>query len=146
MLAHVHFTVYRLDTGQIVVNGFGPDDTVASYAGPGCGYVLGSYSPNSFYIPGGQPTPLPDRPDLPHVVFDFATGQWVDHRSPEEVERDNWAPARRHRDNLLAQSDWTQLPDVPLPTKQQWAAYRQALRDITDQPDPFNIVWPTPPA
>jgi len=23
--------------------------------------------------------------------------------------------------------------------------YRQALRDITTQPDPANIVWPTPP-
>ena len=46
---------------------------------------------------------------------------------------------------LLA-SDWTQLPDVPLETKQAWATYRQALRDITDQPGyPTNIVWPTPP-
>jgi hypothetical protein len=32
------------------------------------------------------------------------------------------------------------------PTKEVWAAYRQALRDVTLQPDPFNIVWPTPPA
>jgi hypothetical protein len=27
-----------------------------------------------------------------------------------------------------------------------WRSYRQALRDITDQPDPFNISWPEPPS
>ena len=26
------------------------------------------------------------------------------------------------------------------------AAEKQALRDVTLQPDPLNIVWPTPPA
>jgi len=52
---------------------------------------------------------------------------------------------RNKRDQLLIASDWTQLPDVPLTTKAAWAIYRQALRDITSQPDPFNITWPTPP-
>jgi hypothetical protein len=28
--------------------------------------------------------------------------------------------------------------------KAEWAAYRQALRDLPQtQTDPFNIVWPT---
>jgi hypothetical protein len=46
----------------------------------------------------------------------------------------------------LVATDWTQLPDVPLETKQAWAEYRQALRDITSQPGyPTNVVWPTPP-
>lgn len=61
---------------------------------------------------------------------------------PDEVV---WPSIRAKRDALLVQSDWTQLPDVPLPTKEAWAAYRQALRDITQQPDPHNIIWPTPP-
>jgi hypothetical protein len=26
--------------------------------------------------------------------------------------------------------------------KTAWATYRQALRDITKQADPFNIAWP----
>lgn len=52
---------------------------------------------------------------------------------------------RSRRAMLLGQSDWTQLSDVPLPTKEAWAGYRQALRDITEQLDPFNIVWPTAP-
>jgi hypothetical protein len=56
-----------------------------------------------------------------------------------------WPIIRTRRDALLAQSDWTQLPDVPLEDKAAWATYRQALRDVTEQPDPHNIVWPTPP-
>lgn len=52
------------------------------------------------------------------------------------------------RNALLADSDWTQLPDVPLSAedKAAWAAYRQQLRDITDQPGfPNEIVWPVQP-
>ena len=67
-----------------------------------------------------------------------------------KADRDNleivMAQLRFHRDVLLAQSDWTQLPDVPIATKEAWAVYRQALRDITLQADPFNIVWPVAPA
>ena len=39
---------------------------------------------------------------------------------------------RNKRDALLAQSDWTQMPDSPLSDskKQEWATYRQALRDF----------------
>lgn len=56
-----------------------------------------------------------------------------------------WNLIRKKRNLLLAETDWTQLPDVPLVTKEAWATYRQALRDVTLQPNPFNIVWPQPP-
>ena len=56
-----------------------------------------------------------------------------------------WILVRAERDRLLQASDWTQLPDVPLVTKEAWAVYRQALRDVTLQPDPFNITWPVAP-
>lgn len=36
---------------------------------------------------------------------------------------------RAHRDRLLAESDWTQLPDAPV-DRDAWATYRQALRDF----------------
>ena len=52
---------------------------------------------------------------------------------------------RKQRDKLLLACDWTQLPDVPATTQLAWSAYRQALRDITNQPDQFAIVWPTSP-
>lgn len=55
--------------------------------------------------------------------------------------------ALEKRRALLIASDWTQLPDVPETTKVAWAAYRQALRDITSQLSfPKNITWPTLPA
>jgi hypothetical protein len=58
-----------------------------------------------------------------------------------------WSRVRGDRNARLAASDWTQLPDCPLTNVQQaeWAVYRQALRDITNQTDPFNIVWPQEP-
>ena len=53
---------------------------------------------------------------------------------------------RKRRNELLQQSDWTQLPDVPIETREQWAAYRQALRDVTQQPGfPNDVEWPEPP-
>lgn len=76
-----------------------------------------------------------------YCVFDYATKQWVDPRTAET----EWPVVRAERTRRLEASDWTQLPDVPIPTKEAWAVYRQALRDVTDQPDPFNIVWPTAP-
>lgn len=50
--------------------------------------------------------------------------------------------------NLLQASDWAALPDVPLTVEKraEWANYRQALRDVTLQEDPFNITWPIQPS
>lgn len=56
---------------------------------------------------------------------------------------------RTERNKMLADSDWTQLPDSPLTDakKAEWATYRQALRDITDQAGfPLDITVPVPPA
>lgn len=56
------------------------------------------------------------------------------------------AAVRADRNQRLAQSDWTQVADVPV-NKAAWAAYRQDLRDVTLQPGfPFNVNWPVAPA
>tara|TARA_R110000787_G_scaffold17112_1_gene53977 strand:- start:4 stop:288 length:285 start_codon:yes stop_codon:yes gene_type:complete len=53
---------------------------------------------------------------------------------------------RKERDGLLDASDWTQMPDYSSATKESWATYRQALRDIPDQTGfPNTIDWPTSP-
>ena len=50
------------------------------------------------------------------------------------------------RNKLLDASDWTQMPDVPQETKEKWATYRQALRDITEQEGyPFDVTFPEKP-
>ena len=58
---------------------------------------------------------------------------------------DEWTEVRSLRDMYLQESDWTQLPDVSNVDKTAWATYRQQLRDITTQADPFNITWPSTP-
>ncbi len=55
-----------------------------------------------------------------------------------------WNAVREERNALLAACDWTQLPDAPVDAG-DWAVYRQALRDITQQSDPFAIEWPQEP-
>lgn len=55
-----------------------------------------------------------------------------------------WLLIRAQRNSLLLSCDWTQLPDAPVDA-QAWAVFRQGLRDVTNQSDPFEIVWPTPP-
>ena len=59
-----------------------------------------------------------------------------------------WNSIRSIRNNKMSESDWTQLPDVNIPNKAEWAAYRQALRDITTQdidPRVDSVIWPTDP-
>ena len=58
-----------------------------------------------------------------------------------------WAYVRVNRDQRLAETDWTQMPDVPQETIWKWKTYRQDLREIPQkQTDPNNITWPTKPS
>ena len=55
---------------------------------------------------------------------------------------------KRTRNELLAESDWTQLTDNALTDakKQEWAVYRQKLRDLPANTSDFeNVNYPTPP-
>lgn len=70
-------------------------------------------------------------------------------RPKEEVESELFLrtilSARKKRNDLLLESDWTQVPDAPV-DQAAWATYRQLLRDITAQDNfPFDITWPNPP-
>jgi|TARA_B110000908_G_C10062548_1_gene361317 hypothetical protein len=61
--------------------------------------------------------------------------------------RQQWRPARKERDKLLAESDWvvTKHAEAGTSVPTAWVTYREALRDITDQADVDNITWPTKP-
>ena len=58
-----------------------------------------------------------------------------------------WTAIRSERDRRLNETDWVSIraADTATPMSAEWAAYRQALRDITTQTDPFSITWPTKP-
>ena len=63
------------------------------------------------------------------------------------VDNIQWDKIREERTQKLKDSDWTQVSDSPLDSskKTEWQTYRQSLRDITTQSDPFNITWATEP-
>jgi len=73
-----------------------------------------------------------------------------DIKTAAEVESDRLESlanaARAKRDALIKETDFYMLPDYPaVPTGV--AEYRQALRDITEQPGfPHSIDWPVWPA
>lgn len=96
-----------------------------------------------YYVDQGLLLALPPKPSEFHD-FDYAVKQWVVAVPSTEA----WRQVRDQRNKLLADTDWMVVRAVdrgePMPA--EWQAYRQTLRDITNQPDPFNIVWPTPPA
>lgn len=58
-----------------------------------------------------------------------------------------WKTARIKRDRLLAETDWVVSRSVETgePIPEVWRAYRQALRDITTQQNPFFLTWPERP-
>ena len=67
---------------------------------------------------------------------------------PELTEEQQKMQVRAQRNSLLDLCDWTQLPDAPLTAeqKQEWAEYRQALRDVPEQTGfPENVAWPLVP-
>jgi len=57
---------------------------------------------------------------------------------------------RMKRNQLLTESDWTQMPDSPLEdeTKTSWATYRTSLRNLPTHenwPSLEDADWPTQP-
>lgn len=54
---------------------------------------------------------------------------------------------RTVRNNLLTDSDWTQLPDSPLSVSQRevWSIYRQQLRDFPSIVNLENVIYPSKP-
>lgn len=134
------FTVYKKATGEITSKYFCSSSIIHLQVQEGEDWLDGDFDSDIYYINNKIPINKPPRPSEYHE-FDYTTKQWVDPRTAET----EWPLVRAKRNQLLAQSDWTQLPDVPIATKEAWAVYRQALRDVTLQSDPFNITWPVPP-
>ena len=65
---------------------------------------------------------------------------------PSPAPSITWEGIRVIRNSLLKDSDWAALPDAALKFKQEWLAYRQALRDITITFNtPESVAWPNKP-
>ena len=83
------------------------------------------------------------------VIIPF-TAEEETARDAEEKEWNDEAPTRememirKHRDNLLTETDWMALGDVTMSDAMK--TYRQALRDIPASNTIYeNVTWPTKP-
>lgn len=94
--------------------------------------------------------------DIMGKRFKLINGE-VKSMTQEEIEAENSAlfsqavmvDLRKERDYRLSLCDWTQGADSPLSEskKQEWATYRQALRDFPDSVVNIeNPEWPVPPS
>ena len=65
--------------------------------------------------------------------------EWADGAAAREMEE-----IRRHRNNLLTETDWIGTTDVTM--SDEWKTYRQALRDIPASNTVYkDVTWPTKP-
>lgn len=95
-------------------------------------------------------SPLENLVVLPPAWIDGALVRQygVESASPEQVRQRTEVQAalvRSQRNERLAATDWTQLPDSGV-DQEAWATYRQALRALTEQEGfPWDVTWPEPP-
>lgn len=125
------YTFYEKTTGKVMfiseVETPELAEGILQTLGGDCGFIEGEYPASEYKFEGGQPK-LKSEVELQELKNTLA-----------------WAGLRTKRDELLQQSDWTQVPDAPV-DKVAWAAYRQELRDLpSNTTDPSNPNWPLPP-
>jgi hypothetical protein len=135
------FTIYEAQTGKILRFCNCPENNIADQLLLGEDYIVGQTESFLYYISNKKAFPMPPKPDGIYD-FDYLTKQWVKNEFTQKFN------IQIQRNQLLQQSDWTQIPNNPLTPEQQeaWAVYRQELRDVTSQSGyPFNVIWPTPP-
>lgn len=103
-----------------------------------------------------QQTPMPNDytknivEGTPTLVDGTYTQVWNQtDATQEEIDikiENQWEQIRVARNEILTQCDWTILSDSPVSSSiEEWKTYRQQLRDITNQSNPFEVVWPTQP-
>lgn len=86
----------------------------------------------------------------PQLIDGVYTQVWNQtDATQEEIDtkiENQWEQIRVARNEILKECDWTVLPDSPVSASiEEWKTYRQQLRDVTSQSNPFEIVWPTQP-
>jgi hypothetical protein len=135
-----HFYAYE-PSGRIVMTGICQDEDLELQAVPGAAIAEGQADYRTQYRSAtGQLENMPPRPG-PYHHFDYGSSRWkLDAGQALDA-------VRSRRDAMLADTDWVTLraQERGEPVPPEWLAYRQALRDITQQGVSRAIVWPTPP-
>lgn len=139
----IFYTIYKSKTGEILFTGnANQEQEVVNMTYDEQSYILEQSKENQ-YIDNGVIVDMPTKPNGDYV-FDYIAKQWVFDEQLAITK------ALYKRDTLLAEG-----PDRISPIwynamtdeqKTAWANYRQALLDITQQPDyPNVIIWPIKP-
>jgi hypothetical protein len=95
-----------------------------------------------------QQNAAPDVDSKTHNVrqsVELVDGVWTQVWSVVQIDEQAAADnVRAYRNKLISDTDWMALTDNTMTP--EWAAYRQALRDVTAQDGfPFSVVWPVAP-
>jgi hypothetical protein len=90
---------------------------------------------------------VPDSVAIPQVIIRvLRNDSGVEFIVDQEAIHQQWRNVKEGRNQQLAASDWIcSVSDFAHPKKDAYVVYRQALRDITAQPNPFALVWPQSP-
>jgi len=100
-------------------------------------------------VPMRQGDPLPEDYVLssvdviPPEDISLNTLPDIDDAITQRILETAWTRVRYDRDTRITLTDVWAMPDRTMTAEQ--IAYRQALRDITNQSDPNDITWPTIP-
>lgn len=135
------YTIFDQTTGRIIKSGFASSvESAMLQRNDGESIVLQASNWATDFVEKGYVKPFPPRPSASHD-FNYTTKVWEANLSKA------WEAIRSKRDHLLKDTDWLVTRAVETETSMPagWATYRQALRDVTSQPDPMDIIWPTEP-
>ena len=90
---------------------------------------------------------VPDSVAIPQVIIRVLHGDsGVEFIVDQEAIHQQWRNVKEGRNQQLAASDWIcSVSDFVHSKKDAYVVYRQALRDITAQANPFQLVWPQVP-
>lgn len=101
----------------------------------------------------------PEKPSLTeHQWLTWEGSEWVVHtKTQEQIDQEHlqlidnqWYIVKQQRDEILRNFDWryiryqreVRLGRTPKDRIEDLDLYTQQLADITNQEDPFSIVWP----
>lgn len=146
------WTFYQSATGLLVGRTFsGPAEDLPANTPADCSAIEGHFDHlcqrvdlEAGLVVDYQP-PAPAADVFTDWAWDEVTRRWLAVPTLAAVA----AQARTERDRRLSACDWvvSRAAEAGSPVPEPWRAYRQALRDVTQQTTfPTAITWPEPPA
>jgi Phage tail assembly chaperone protein len=139
----INYTIYEGQTGEITITGVAQKESDIVNLLSGTQQYLLEKSYFNQYIENDIIVNMPLKPEGEYI-FDYSKKEWV-----FDIETAT-KKALYKRDQLLAEGPDRISPvwwsSMTTEEQKAWTDYRQALLDITEQPNyPQEIVWPTKP-